>query len=783
MEAEIKSRLESERKAVAEAEARAKAAEAAIAEARQMAEEAARAKAAAEARVANQVADPEAVAKAEAAMKALEEAKARARAEAEARIAAEARAKSEAEARQREEEQRKIADEATNKARAEADARSKAELKALQDQARQASKEAESRAEHERLAREEMEGKIAAERRAREEAEAKVTAERELREEAIRKVKVEAEAKARAEVDAAIEIERKKRIEAETKAAAEIAARSVAERKAREEAERQLEIAQRAREDAERLAREASSGESAQARQAREDAEVRAKMAEAAVAKAQAQAETERQARAQAEERAKTEAVARVMRENELRESAEKNVKSLVEEELRARAKAEIEADARYRAEAEERAKAAAADRKLRMESEARDAASSFRSDTKPKSKGVLAAVILFALLACGLGALQLMPMVGYIPGVQQIISQRFNQPVHISNMRYTVYPEQVLRLEKVSIGGVQQIKADMVTIPMMPWTLLSGGTEFDSITANAVVLEPSAIDLLPAMTKAGGGNALKLRDLRITGIKVGGIPFDVPMFDAQISFAADGTVQKFRLNDGKITVNATPKDGGLALGIEAREWQPPFGPGLQFTDLAISAQLSRQQATLSSIEGRLGGGRLKGAAKANWGSDIRVEGEFKLENAKLQQLLPGYTRDFSATGNLTTNGSFALQGKSLKTLFDASEAEANFTVETGELINVDVVRAIQSPAAGGTRGGKTKFDTLTGSVSINTGRYSYKQLQMTSGPLNANGAINVGGDGSIAGRLNAELGSKGLVVARGSLGITGSIRDPLLRP
>ena len=53
----------------------------------------------------------------------------------------------------------------------------------------------------------------------------------------------------------------------------------------------------------------------------------------------------------------------------------------------------------------------------------------------------------------------------------------------------------------------------------------------------------------------------------------------------------------------------------------------------------------------------------------------------------------------------------------------------------------------------------------------------------MTSGPLNATGAINIGGDGSIAGRLNAELGSKGLVVARGSLNITGSVGDPLLRP
>jgi hypothetical protein len=39
----------------------------------------------------------------------------------------------------------------------------------------------------------------------------------------------------------------------------------------------------------------------------------------------------------------------------------------------------------------------------------------------------------------------------------------------------------------------------------------------------------------------------MRLRELRLTGIKVPGIPFDVPMFDAQISFGGDGKLQKMR--------------------------------------------------------------------------------------------------------------------------------------------------------------------------------------------------------------------------------------------
>jgi len=693
------------------------------------------------------------------------------------------RAKAEADARQREEEQRRKAEEIAQKARAEADARAKAELRLLQEQSRKTAAEAEARADEERRAREEMESKVAEERRAREEAEAKVAAERGLREEAVRQAQADAEKKARAEVEAVIETERRKREEAEKKSQAEIAARTVAERKAREEADRQLEIAQKAREDAERLARQAAAGESAEMKRAREDAEQRAMLAEAAMAKAKAQMETERKARADAEERAKTEAVARVVREQELRENAEKNVKSRVEEELRARARAEIEADARYRAEAEERAKAAAADRKLRMESEARDAASSFRADRKPRRMGLIAAVGLVLIFVIGLAALQLMPLTAQIPAVQDLVSQRLGQPVRIANMRYTVYPEQMLQLERISIGSAQQIKADTVNIPMMPWSLLLGAREFDTVTANAVSMDAAGARLLPALASGVDGAELQLRQLRMTGVKVSGMPLEVPQFDASVTFGRNGAMQRMRMQDGKLTVELTPKDKGLALNIEAREWLLPLGPALQFSDLSASAQISGNQATVSSIDGRVGGGRVKGALKAAWESGIAVEGEFSLDNVRLQELLAAFTRDFSATGSINANGSYALQGKDLKSLFDGSAAELSFTVSAGELNNVDLVRAIQSPTASGNRGGKTRFDTISGALSANGGRYAYKQVQLTSGPLNASGALNIGTDSALAGRVNAELGSRGLVVARGNLGITGVLRDPVLRP
>ena len=115
--------------------------------------------------------------------------------------------------------------------------------------------------------------------------------------------------------------------------------------------------------------------------------------------------------------------------------------------------------------------------------------------------------------------------------------------------------------------------------------------------------------------------------------------------------------------------------------------------------------------------------------------------------------------------------------------MFDKARAEATFLVNIGELNNIDIVRAIQSPSTSGTRGGKTKFDTLSGTLSYGDGRYVYKQVQLASGPLNANANFTISSDSALSGRVSASLGSRGLVVARGTLSILGEVRSPLMRP
>jgi hypothetical protein len=143
---------------------------------------------------------------------------------------------------------------------------------------------------------------------------------------------------------------------------------------------------------------------------------------------------------------------------------------------------------------------------------------------------------------------------------------------------------------------------------------------------------------------------------------------------------------------------------------------------------------------------------------------------------------MANFTRAFSATGTLTANATYLLQGTTLQNLFADPRVEANFNIEKGSINNVDIIRAIQAPSRDGVRGGKTGFNALAGSMRLANKSYAYRQLQLSSGPMNASGNVDVAPDGGLSGRISTQLGSKTVIVARGNLVVTGNLKSPVLK-
>jgi len=774
-EAAVRTRAEAEAKARALAAARA-AAEAKI---RQEAEARARAQAEARART-----EGEAKLKADAAARAATEA--RIKAEAEAKAAANAKAKADAEARI------KAATEARVRADMEAKTRAEAETRAKVEAASKAAAEAKSKLESQAKAEVDSRAHANVESRTKGTVEAQMTAlqdalaqaEQRAEREAAERVRMETEIKARSEAEAKAEIQRQARedaeanAEAERKARQEISIKIAAEKKARVEAERQAEFARKASEAMEA----ASSANLEAARRARAEAESIARKAEDAVAQARAMAEAERKARVAAEDRAKTETVARVMQEQQLRANSEGDIQARVQAEIKARDHAEMEADARYRQEAAARAKAAAGERRKR------------EGETQAAGKGKAVAVkrstnwakvlgaSLVALLAIAAGMLHVVPLNNYIGGAQSLISERLGVPVTISSIRYALLPSPQLTLERVGIGKLQEIKIETLVVSAWPMTLLADTQNIGSVEANNVVAGEDALALLPGWVKPHAG-PLTVRRIQLKSVRISAKNIDVPSFGGDVTLGLDGALQRATFTDGKVRFELTPKDKALRVALDGRNWRPPLGPAVEFDDIAMEAVIEGRQARITGIDARIGRASIKGSANVTWSeSGIRAEGDYSVTNGELAQLMAEFTRDFTASGTLNANVSFLLQGTTLQNVFAAPRMDASFNIEKGSLNNVDIVRAIQNPSREGLRGGKTGFNSLAGSLQVAQRNYSYRQLQLTSGPMNAKGSVDVGTNGELSGRIGVELGSKTVIVARGNLAVTGNLKTPVLR-
>jgi len=516
------------------------------------------------------------------------------------------------------------------------------------------------------------------------------------------------------------------------------------------------------------------------AEQAVAKAQAIAQEAARAKAHAEAKAEAEKRARAEAEDRAKNEAVARVMSEQQMRAKAEEEVKTRVIAELKARELAQVEEDARYRQEATARARASAEDRRKR-EDDARDSVVSVRSRASrnwPKTIGIG----LLALIVVAVALLHFVPLNGYIAGARQAMSQRLGVTVDIAELRYALLPTPQLTLHGVALGNLQEVKIATLVASASPFALLSDSKQISEVEVNNLTADQDALALAARWAAPAETQSLTVRKVRLKGAKLALRDFEAPSFDGEITIGADGGVERAQLNSTGLRVDITQKDKTWRATLDGRNWQAPLGPALTFDDLNVVAVFGPKQVTLTTIEGHAGRGTMKGTAKATWSSTIRVDGELNITGGDLAQLMAAFTRDFTATGTMTTSANFALQSASLKTLFKEPKVEATFTIERGELNNVDVVRAIQSPSRDGVRGGKTRFESLKGTLQASDKQVSYRKLQLGSGPMNASGAVDVATNGDLSGRVAAELGSKTVVVARGNLVVTGNIRTPILR-
>jgi hypothetical protein len=408
------------------------------------------------------------------------------------------------------------------------------------------------------------------------------------------------------------------------------------------------------------------------------------------------------------------------------------------------------------------------------------DARRASRVLQKKRRARVLATLGVLLVAAPVLGALclQFIPLNGYIPDAQQALSERFKQPTKITTLRYVLLPSPRVVLEGVTVGN--GIHVDRIEAPALPYDLSAVPRAFDVVSAHGVTIDAETLGTIPYWTAAPSGTSMRVHRVKLEEVKLNAADSELTALKGEATFKPDGTLHQAFLGSEKLRLDVAPVTNGLRLVLTARDSRIPFGPGVKFNEFTISGVAEEQRFTSTELSGRIAGGSLEGTLKASWNGPVVVNGEFKVQKLRLEELVPLVASDIAVNGVLTASGRFALQSPTADGLMMKPRVEASFSLARGELTNLDLVRATQSSGSSSFGGGRTSFEEAKGTLKIADGQYDYR-LQLSSGPLNANGAFAVNPAGQLSGRITTELAARSAEVTRTALKVVGTFKEPQL--
>ena len=495
--------------------------------------------------------------------------------------------------------------------------------------------------------------------------------------------------------------------------------------------------------------------------QAREEARAHAR----AEAKRRTLEEAERKAR----ERADAELKARETRERRARERAELAAKREFEAKTRAEAARKRTEEARVRKEALAIQKAEQKE-EARRKSEARAAiraqewgfrrarivstCSSLLKTTRNLARPAI--ITLAVMILISLGLIQFASLSMWVEPVERVVATTIDEPVSIRKMHASLWPMPHLVLEEVSFGHAADISARTVHVYPALLTLLKERKKIRALEIGGFSINQEALGLLPRwLASSAKQQAFQVEAITFQDATIKGSQIIIPAFDADIVLIDSNAFNNATLTADGIQVNISPKNNTHTVEIRAHDWAPPTNPALRLEQLSAKGTVTANQIDLQQIEGRLFGGTLRGELTVDWASPWKAEGRVVLAKINLSEATPAISEHTRLQGKLHATVNINAQADALSDLRDNANVQASFEAEQGEIGGMDLARA----AAGrGQVSGATRYEELSGHLTLKNGRYSLTQLVLMAGTLKAHGDLSVSPQQELTGRIQTRL-------------------------
>ncbi len=196
-----------------------------------------------------------------------------------------------------------------------------------------------------------------------------------------------------------------------------------------------------------------------------------------------------------------------------------------------------------------------------------------------------------------------------------------------------------------------------------------------------------------------------------------------------------------------------------------------------------IKARVAAQPGhlELNALEAKLYGGKLSGAMSLNR-KDAMLAAEVAVNGIAMQSLVEALTNEVLFTGSMDGAAKFSMRLDAFERFPENLQLAGNFHLRNGVLTKVDLLQAASSPGKAYAKGGVTRFDDLTGLLTVDASGYHFRKLKIASGSLNAEGKLDISPSLQLGGRLDTDVkGTAGLVSM--PMVVSGTLNNPVVRP
>lgn len=378
-------------------------------------------------------------------------------------------------------------------------------------------------------------------------------------------------------------------------------------------------------------------------------------------------------------------------------------------------------------------------------------------------------------------------PVRSYLDQAQRIASEKIGAPVTIASGRLLLIPTPRIVVGEISVGEQQELKLNEVSIVPSLGSLFSE-TKIIEIKITKPVIKMAALDIISALPENhaeadAGPDAVHVKRITIDELQLDWPGIKLPAFNMDVYLTSANSLESLKLEtiDGVLKAEATPKDAGHLILVNAVKWTLPAGLPLLITQASLEMYLKGSQLDIPRIDLVLYNGKLTGNARLSWVKGWHASGKLRVNNLSVKEPSLLISKSVYLNGDLSGDGSFSAMAKDASGLQDNLNAHFRFNVKEGVLHGLDLVKLASLLTKQG-NGGETQFDELSGTLDAKGKLYVLRDIKMRSGLLAASGQVKIKPNKALDGVVEVEL-KKGVSLAAIPLQVSGTVDKPSVFP